>query len=155
MRLRALACLAGTLGSAALAPVAASADGQPAAALQGSGPQATGPQSTGPLSAPGDYSLVPPALVKGGVVSTSVGSNGLRSTAVRLDSGLLAGGARAFLLVGAGQGLRWHERPAASGSGVAVGLEAPLPHGTTLSLTASHEQGRLGGPGGFGSAWPP
>lgn len=146
MRLRALACLAGTLGSAALAPVAASAaDGQPPAALP----------APGPLGAPGDYSLAPPALVQGGVVSTAIGSGGYRSTAVRLDSGPLAGGTRAFLLVGAGQGPHWHDRPTANGSGVAVGLEAPLPHGATLGLTVGHEQGRLGNPAGFGSAWPP
>ena len=103
----------------------------------------------------GSPSAAPPALVKGGVVSTSVGSGGFRSTAVRLDSGPLGGGVRAFLLMGTGQGPRWHDRPTASGSGVAVAVEAPLPHGTTLTLSAGHEQGRLGDPRGFGQAWPP
>ncbi len=144
MRRRALTCLVGALGSAALAP-AALADGL----------QAAGPGAAGPLSAPGDYSLAPPALVKGGVVSTSVGSDGFRSTAVRLDSGLLGGGTRAFLLLGAGQGPHWHERPATSGSSAAVGVETQLPHGAILSLTAGHERGWSGEPGGVGPAWPP
>ncbi len=150
MRRRALSCLAGALGAAALAPAAALADG-----LQVAGPGAAGLQTAGPLSAPGDYSLAPPVLVQGGVVSTAVGSRGFRSTAVRLDSGLLGGGTRAFLLLGAGQGPHWHERPATSGSSAAVGVETQLPHGAILSLTASRERGWSGEPGEVGPAWPP
>lgn len=104
------------------------------------------------LSAPADYSLAPPALVQGGVIGTSIGSGGMRSTALRLDSGLLGGSTRAFLLLGTGQGPRWRDAQRVSGSNVAVGVQTDLPHGTILSLSAGYERERLTGLRGPGAA---
>ena len=100
-----------------------------------------------PLSTPGDYSLAPPALVQGGVASTSFGSGGLRSSAVRLDSGLIGGNTRAFVALGAGQGPQFHGRPSISGSSVAAGVATELPFGSTLSISAGVERDRFSGRG--------
>ncbi len=100
-----------------------------------------------PLSTPGDYSLAPPALVQGGVASTSFGSGGLRSSAVRLDSGLIGGNTRAFVALGAGQGPQVHGRPSVSGSSVAAGVSTELPFGSTLSISAGVERDRFSGRG--------
>lgn len=106
---------------------------------------ASGLENTSPLSAPGSYSLAPPSLLQGGVVSTSFGSGGMRSTAVQLDSGLLGGNTRAFVALGAGQGPTWHGRPAASGSSAAIGVETALPYGMTVGVVAGYERDRLVG----------
>ena len=108
--------------------------------------------SASPLSAPGDFSLLPPpatdpagalagslpgaspGLFQHGVVSQSFGSDGFRSSAVELDSGPLPGGARAFLQAATGQGPRYHDLPRISGSSVALGVQAPLPYGSLLSI---------------------
>ncbi len=113
------------------------------------------------LSAPGNFSLAPvppappsgplagslpgasPPLVAGGAVSQSFGSGGLHGTAVELDSGLLGGSTRAFLQASAGQGPRFHDLPAVSGSSVAVGVQTALPHGSTLSVSVGAVQERL------------
>ena len=105
--------------------------------------RATGLGDGSLLSAPADYSLAPPALVQGGVIGTSIGSGGMRSTAVRLDTGLLGGGSRAFLLLGTGQGPRWRDDQRLSGSNVGVGVQTDLPYGTSLSLSAGYEREHL------------
>lgn len=116
-----------------------------ASALSTAGPAAAvALGNTGPLSAPGSYSLAPPSLLQGGVVSTSFGSGGMRSTAVQLDSGLLGGNTRAFVALGAGQGPTWHGRPVVSGSSAAVGVETALPYGMTVGVVAGYERNQPG-----------
>lgn len=121
-----------------------------ALAIAAAGPaMATTLPEASPLSMPGDYSLAPPSLLQGGVVSTSFGSGGMRSTAVRLDSGLVGGNTRAFVELGTGQGPTWHGRPIASGSSAAVGVETALPYGMTLGIVAGYERDRLAGPDSY------
>jgi hypothetical protein len=130
---------------------------------------ATSLQNDGSLNAPGDFSLAPappglppggsgsilegplagslpgasPKLVQGGVVSQSFGSNGMRSTAIELDSGLIGGNTRASLLMATGQGPRFHDLPTVSGRSVAVGVQTALPYGFTVGVTAGVDQDRL------------
>ncbi len=124
------------------------------------------PGDNGLLSAPGDFSLAPvpppapagplagslpgasPPLLAGGAVSQSFGSGGLHGTAIELDSGLLGGGTRAFLQASAGQGPRYHDLPAISGSSVAVGVQTALPYGSSLSVSVGTVQERLSRGGG-------
>ncbi|MGI4748821.1 MAG: hypothetical protein ACRYGI_12600 [Janthinobacterium lividum] len=106
------------------------------------------------LRDPGSYSLAPslapPSLLAGGVVSQSFGSGGYRSSAIRMDSGLLGGRTRAFVELGTGQGPRWHGRPVVSGSSVAVGVETEIARHMTLSITGGAERDRYGNTG-FGN----
>lgn len=102
----------------------------------------------GGLSSPGDYSLAPATSsilppVAGGVASTAFGSNGMRSSSLEFDSGLIGSGTHAFLSVGAGQGPRWHDAPAVSGQSVAAGVSTALPFGTTLTVTGGFENDRI------------
>lgn len=100
---------------------------------------------------PPDAGLLPgsqPSLVKGGVISQSFGSGGYRSTAVRLDSGLLGGSTRAFLEAGTGQGPQFHGRPVVQGSSVAVGVESEILRGVTVGVVAGWERDRFGAAGG-------
>ncbi|NPD68524.1 hypothetical protein HN018_02055 [Lichenicola cladoniae] len=99
------------------------------------------------LRDPGSYSLEPPSLLAGGVVSQSFGSGGYRSSAIRMDSGLLGGKTRAFVELGTGQGPRWHGRPVVSGSSVAVGVETEIARHMTLSITGGAERDRFGNAG--------
>ncbi len=129
------------LAALLIGPAAAAFSGPPAARAQAS-----------LLATPGDYSLAPPApaapaLLPGGVASTSFGSNGMRSSAVELDSGLIGGSTRAFLALGAGQGPRWHGSPAVSGSSIAAGIATSLPFGTTLTVSGGIERDRFSGRG--------
>lgn len=96
------------------------------------------------LRDPGSYSLEPPSLLGGGVVSQSFGSGGYRSSAIRMDSGLIGGKTRAFVELGTGQGPRWHGRPVVSGSSVAVGVETEIARHMTLSITGGAERDRFG-----------
>lgn len=105
------------------------------------------------LRDPGSYSLEPPSLLAGGVVSQSFGSGGYRSSAIRMDSGLLGGHTRAFVEVGTGQGPRWHGQPVVSGSSVAVGVETEITRHMTLSITGGAERDRYG-TAGFGNPSP-
>jgi hypothetical protein len=75
----------------------------------------------------------------------------MRSSSVLLDSGLLGGSTRAFLLLGTGQGPQLHGRPVVSGSAAAVGVATALPFGTTLSMTVGGARERVSRPGSFGS----
>lgn len=110
------------------------------------------------LRDPGSYSLVPqssPApgsLLAGGVVSQSFGSGGYRSSAIRVDSGLLGGNTRTFVELGTGQGPRWHGRPVVSGSSVAVGVETEIARHMTLSISGGAERDRFGNAGFAGPA---
>jgi len=108
-----------------------------------------------PLADPGTYDFAPPAPVKGGEVSQSFGSGGMRSTSIRLDTGgLLGGSTRAFLALGAGQGPQFHGAPIVKGNSIALGVQSEIAPGTTLSLLFVHENDKYrlpGAPLGYGS----
>lgn len=120
--------------------------------------RAAAPGDAGALGTPADYSLAPvappgapdgtasgtaPGLVKGGVVSSSIGSGGQRSSAIRLDSGPLGGGTSAFLALGAGQSPTWRGGPKVIGSSVGLGVQTALPFGSTLTFLFDEEHDRF------------
>ena len=106
-------------------------------------------QEAGLLSSPGDYSFAPPAYRQSGVADVSVGSHNLRSSSIRLDSGLIGNtGVRAFVALGAGQGsdlLRGADgsKIGVVSRGAAVGLEKTFVDGTTVSLESGWQRDSL------------
>ena len=106
-------------------------------------------QDAGLLSDPGDYSFAPPAYRQGGVADVSVGSHNMRSTSIRMDSGLIGNtGTRAFVALGAGQGpdlLRGQNgsRIGIASHGAAIGLEKVFADGTTVSIEGDWAHDRL------------
>ena len=133
---------------------------------------ASGTAVSSPLAAPGNYSLAPQPpgpqpsgfqpsgavfpspLIAGGEVSQSFGSNGYRSTSMRLDSGPIGGNTHAFVAVGTGQGPHWKDQPTVTGSSVAAGIETDLGHGFSIGVAGGEERDRFSGhyPGWAGSS---
>ena len=101
-----------------------------------------------PAARPGTPPLVEGGVIAGGEIGTAFGSDGVRSSAVRIDSGLIGNTTRAFVELGASRGPRWHDRPTVSGQSAALGVETTLPHGFTVELDAGAAHDRLRFPGG-------
>ncbi|MBE7212949.1 MAG: hypothetical protein INR65_18195 [Gluconacetobacter diazotrophicus] len=103
-------------------------------------PAAT-PLPGGLLAAPGNYSFAPPSILAGGTAEQSFGSNGARSSAVRLDSGLIGGNTRVFVAAGNAQTPHWNGIPSVNATAVSAGVQTVLPFGTlTVGVSGGREE---------------